>query len=129
MGDPTNRVYACPMELSIDLLTGQWKPQVLWYLKEGVECFGALSRHMPLVKPRRLAEILRELERDGLVERRQRSEVPPSVDYGITEMGRKLGPILDLLDRYGHLYANENEVELVQPQGWDEVAPRQRLLG
>ena len=89
MADPTNRIYTCPMELAVDLLAGKWKPQVLWYLKEGVQCFGALSRHMPLVKSRKLTEILGELERDGLVERILHSEVPLSVDYVITDTGRQ----------------------------------------
>lgn len=114
MGDPTNKVYTCPMELSVDLLTGKWKPQVLWYLKEGVQCFGQLSRHMPLVKPRRLAEILRELEREGLVEQLRHSEVPLSIDYVITDTGRALGPLLDLLDTFGERYASERGVELLQ---------------
>ena len=114
MADPTNRIYTCPMELAVDLLAGKWKPQVLWYLKEGVQCFGALSRHMPLVKSRKLTEILGELERDGLVERILHSEVPLSVDYVITDTGRQLGSVLDLLDQFGERYAAEHDVELLQ---------------
>ena len=121
MADPTNRIYTCPMELSVDLLAGKWKPQVLWYLKEGVQCFGELSRHMPLVKARKLNEILGELERDGLVERILHSEVPLSVDYVITETGLQLGPLLDLLDQFGEAYAAEHDVELLHGAAEPEV--------
>lgn len=100
----------CPVEVALDVVGGKWKPMIVWRLCAGTMRFGALQRSMPEVSQRILTLQLRELERDGLVQRTVYPEVPPRVEYAATETARKLEPVLRglgqwMLDNYGEIRA------------------------
>ncbi|WP_243439454.1 winged helix-turn-helix transcriptional regulator [Fundidesulfovibrio soli] len=99
------RQYRCFFELTLQVMGGKWKPIILYHLSEArVLRFSELRRGMPGVTERMLTRQLRELEADGLVHRTVYREVPPRVEYGLTELGAGLVPILDQLRQWGELY-------------------------
>lgn len=85
---------SCPAELTLDLLDGRWKPMAIYWLLKGERRFNQLQRDLGAVTHRTLAKTLREMEEDGLVERRDYGEIPPRVDYRLTPLGRSLEPVL-----------------------------------
>src|SRR5579871_3843466 len=103
----SNRAYSCPIEARLDVIGGRWKGVILFRLLDGKKRFGELKRLLPDVTQRMLTLQLRELESDGIVERTVYREVPPKVEYALTEFGRSLEPILLLLCDWGKRYDNE----------------------
>jgi DNA-binding HxlR family transcriptional regulator len=93
--------YHCPVELTLDVVGGKWRTVILAHLKEGVHRYGELRRRMPDVSEKMLVQRLRELERDGLVERRDKGTVPPHVEYRLTDEGHSLAPVLQALYDWG----------------------------
>ncbi|MGF1493453.1 MAG: winged helix-turn-helix transcriptional regulator [Microcoleaceae cyanobacterium] len=95
----------CPVEAALDLVGGKWKSIILFRLREGTKRFNQLQRLIPHVTRRMLTLQLRELEADGLVSRKVYQEVPPKVEYSITELGLTLTPLLLELKKWGETYA------------------------
>jgi len=95
----------CPVEITLQVIAGKWKPVILWYLSGGTLRFGELKRTIPGITQRMLTQQLRELERDGIVARRAHDQVPPKVEYSITEFGRTLKPLLEQMCRWGEQYS------------------------
>ncbi|MCX4762369.1 helix-turn-helix transcriptional regulator [Streptomyces sp. NBC_01275] len=94
----------CAIEFAMERLGGRWKLAVLKQLMAGTLRFGELRRALPGVTQRMLTRQLRELEADGLVTRTVYREVPPRVDYRLTEVGRSLESLTDELDKWGRWY-------------------------
>ncbi len=94
----------CPVEATLDVIGGKWKGVILFHLRSGTKRFNELRRLMPAVTQRMLTRQLRELEADQIVKRVVYPEVPPRVEYSLSEFGRTLGPILDQLQRWGTSY-------------------------
>jgi DNA-binding HxlR family transcriptional regulator len=99
-------VYGCPVEVALDVIGGRWKPQILYLLFQGTKRFGVLHRALPQVTRHMLATQLRELECDGVVNRKVFAEVPPRVEYSLTEFGQSLEPILGKILDWGEEYIN-----------------------
>lgn len=112
MAERTNKIYYCPMEVALDLISGKWKPLLLSHLREGCLGFEELSRRIPLATRGMLAKQLRELERAGLVERRELAEFPPPIEYALTAHGSHVIPILDRLRQVGREFASRSGVEI-----------------
>lgn len=93
----------CPVEITIAPLSGKWKTVILWHLSGPAPTvrFTDLQRMIPGITPRMLARQLRELERDGMIFREVWPLVPPRVDYGLTDRGRSLRPVLDAMCAWG----------------------------
>lgn len=91
----------CPVELAVSVIGGLWKPLILFALLSGRRRFGELNRLIPGATQRMLTLQLRELEADGAISRIAYAEVPPRVEYELTELGRSLEPILRALHRWG----------------------------
>lgn len=91
----------CAVEATLSLIDGKWKGVVLFHLLDGVMRFGEIRRQIPNVTQRMLTNQLRELEDDGLISRTVFAQVPPRVDYALTERGRSLEPILVALKEWG----------------------------
>ncbi|MCX7354476.1 MAG: helix-turn-helix domain-containing protein [Alphaproteobacteria bacterium] len=89
---------ACPAETALQLVSGRWKLMVIFWLLQGEQRFNALQRNLGGITHRTLARQLREMEADGLVERRDYGEIPPRVDYRLTARGRSLQPILKAME-------------------------------
>lgn len=91
----------CAVEAAIGLVDGKWKSVVMFHLLERTMRFNEIRRQLPSVTQRMLTNQLRELEADGLVERRVHAQVPPRVDYSLTPLGRSMEPILMALKAWG----------------------------
>jgi len=100
--------YHCPVEAALDVIGGKWKPLILWALGDEVMRFSALQKALPRVNAKMLTKQLRELEEDGIISRKVYPEVPPRVEYTITEFGRTLIPILHALCDWGAEYLGVN---------------------
>ncbi len=101
-----NKTLRCTFELTLELIGGKWKPIILWHLKEyGTMRFSELKRTMPNVTQKMLTQQLRELEEDFLVHREVYAEVPPRVEYSLTETGESIIPLLKTMDNWGKEYS------------------------
>lgn len=91
----------CDVEATLSVIGGRWKPVLLCHLLGGKKRFGELRRLTPNATERMITLQLRELEADGVVERHVYAEVPPRVEYELTEFGRSLEEILVLMQKWG----------------------------
>lgn len=104
--------YNCPLELTMDLIGGKWKLIILWYLLDGSKRFSQLNRLMPNITQKMLTTQLRELEEKGLINRHVYPQVPPKVEYSLTEQGYSLKYILNDICSWSTSYAKDNEIEI-----------------
>ena len=96
-------LFGCAVEATIEAIGGKWKGVILYHL-ETTRRFNELHRLLPNITQRMLTKQLRELESDGIVQRTVYAEVPPRVEYRLTEFGRTLKPVLDELEKWGTQY-------------------------
>lgn len=96
--------HACPVEITLDVIGGKWKGMVLYWLLNGTARFNEIRRAVPKATQRMLTLQLRELESDGVIRRKVYAEVPPKVEYSLTEFGLSLKPILLLMRDWGTQY-------------------------
>ena len=95
------RQPGCAVEATLDLLDGKWKGVILFHLQSGTKRFGELRRRMPAITQRMLTKQLRALEDDNLIVRKVYAEVPPRVEYRLSEVGESLRPVIDTLKAWG----------------------------
>jgi DNA-binding HxlR family transcriptional regulator len=101
---------ACPIAPVVDIVFSRWTTPILWTLNEyGRLRFGELERRLTTITPKVLTQRLRQLERDGLVLRTYHPEIPPRVEYEISELGRSLAPLFATLATWSA--ANLGKVE------------------
>ena len=100
----------CPVETTLSLIGGKYKALILWHLSGGPLRFSQLQKAVTAT-PRMLTLQLRELESDGLVTRTVYPEVPPRVEYAMTDLGRSLMPILTAIRDWGTEYLREQDIE------------------
>ncbi|GAA3464132.1 winged helix-turn-helix transcriptional regulator [Saccharothrix longispora] len=104
----TDPVLACPIAPVVDIVFSRWTTPVLWALHEyGRQRFVQLHRRIPAVTPKVLTQRLRQLERDGLVVRTYHPEVPPRVEYEISDLGRSLAPLFAHLAEWASAHLDE----------------------
>ena len=98
---------ACPVETTLTLIGDKWKVLILRDLMPGTKRFGELKKSVGNVSQKVLTAQLRAMEASGLVNRKVYAEVPPRVEYSLTELGKSLKPILDSMCAWGKAYKAE----------------------
>lgn len=107
-GDVANmKTYYCDLEVTLEVLGGKWKGLILYYLIKGTKRTSELKRLMPSITQKMLIQTLRELETSGLIHRKTYNQVPPRVEYSITELGQSLESVLRALCHWGADYAQK----------------------
>lgn len=103
-----DKEYRCFFELTLDIIGGKWKPVILFYIGEHeVLRYAAIRRCIPKMTERMLTKQLRELEKDGLVHREVYKQIPPKVEYSLTDTGKSIIPILNNMRDWGKTYFDE----------------------
>ena len=100
---PEEQIEVCPVTATQNVIAGKWKIIILWHLRE-TKRFGELQRLVPGVSKGILTSQLRELEKDQMVHREVYQEVPPKVEYSLTDAGRSFIPILESMGEWGKKY-------------------------
>lgn len=95
---------ACPVETTLTLIGDKWKVLILRDLLPGTKRFGELKKSIGNVSQKVLTAQLRDMEQNGLINRKVYAEVPPRVEYSLTELGMSLKPVLDALWNWGEEY-------------------------
>lgn len=97
-----------PVGVTLRVLGGKWKILILWHIKNGISRFGELMKHMDGITQKMLTQDLRQLESDGIISRKVYAEIPPRVEYSLTEYGKTLDPVLEKISEWGtkHLIRN-----------------------
>ncbi len=88
----------CPAELTLEFLSGKWRPMVIFWLMDGPMRFNELQRRLGAITHRTLSKTLKEMEADGLLARKDYGEIPPRVDYSLTKKGSSLQPVLQAME-------------------------------
>ncbi len=104
------------MRRAFNLLAGKWKLEIMWLLNQRVYRFGELRKAIPGITQHMLTTQLRELEADGLISRTVYAEVPPRVDYAMTDKARGLGPTMEALTAWWEKYGQTVAVK-ANPRG------------
>lgn len=107
MNEKTKELPACPVETTLTLIGNKWKVLIIRDLLTGTKRFGELKKSIGSVSQKVLTAQLRAMEEDGLIHREVYAEVPPRVEYSLTELGWSLQPILDAMVNWGNNYKNQ----------------------
>jgi DNA-binding HxlR family transcriptional regulator len=99
-----NKTYHCPVEVVIELISGKWKSETMWLVRDEPKRFGEIKRLLNGISSKVLTEQLRELEVNGLIIRESYPEIPPRVQYSLSEQGKSLWPILEQMYVWGTDY-------------------------
>lgn len=100
----TQDQFSCPVDATISLIGGKYKAVILWHLKGNVLRYNEIHKKIPRATDKMLAQQLRELERDGLVNRVVYPVVPPKTEYSLTQLGESLFPVLDAMCDWGSYF-------------------------
>lgn len=111
MSEKCLKYDVCPMYLVQKLLSGKRKIMILWYLSNKVLRFNDIKKKLPDVTQKMLTQQLRSLEDHNLIFRHVYPVVPPKVEYGLTELGKKIIPILEMMHEFGAEYLESNPQE------------------
>ena len=103
--------YKCPVTHAMNIIGGKWKPIIIYLLSKGRLRFGKLAMFVPSVSRKVLTDQLREMESDGLIIREKFNEIPPRVEYSLTESGKALIPLLYSLADWSKEFAKDIEFE------------------
>jgi len=96
--------YTCPLELTRDIIGGKWALLIIWNLSKQTMRFNELKKAIPKATQKMMTQHLRKLESFGIVHREVYPQVPPKVEYWLTETGRSLLPVMEVLYGWGAKY-------------------------
>jgi len=94
-------IYYCPVDLSLSVVGGRWPGLILWAIREKPKRFNEIKRELVTINDKMLSQTLKKLVEQGVVYRESYNEMPPKVEYSLTETGNKLLPILRLMEKWG----------------------------
>ena len=112
MNEKIKELPACPVETTLTLIGDKWKVLILRDLMPGTKRFGELKKSIGTVSQKVLTAQLRDMEENGLVHREVYAEVPPRVEYTLTETGYSLRPVLDAMVAWGTEYKEKNSIKV-----------------
>lgn len=99
---PESKIRKCPLEFTLSIIGGKWKMIILWRLSiDGVKRYGEIKKQINSISHKMLSQQLKELETDGLVNRDEYRQIPPKVEYSLTEKGKSLAPLLATAFEWG----------------------------
>ncbi|MFC2947008.1 winged helix-turn-helix transcriptional regulator [Virgibacillus sediminis] len=108
----------CRVDDALDIIVGKWKPIIILHLlKNGTMRFGELKRSIPEITQKMLTKHLRELEEEDVINRVVYPEVPPKVEYSITEYGKELEPIMVAMHEWGTKHALRKQQKTIENRG------------
>ncbi|MDX5326065.1 MAG: helix-turn-helix transcriptional regulator [Bacteroidota bacterium] len=111
MVETVKKYGGCPVSATLKIIGGKWKPLILYFISVDVNRFGLLQRMIPGCSKRMMTAHLRELERDGIIDRKVFAEVPPKVIYSLTDRGETLRPIFRELSKWGKEHVLEPKMK------------------
>lgn len=103
-------VFNCPIEATLSLIGGKYKPLILWHLREGALHYMELQRLIPSATPKMLSQQLRDLQGCGMISREVIPEKPPKTIYSLTDFGVSVIPILSAMCDWGTVYMEDNGI-------------------
>lgn len=95
--------FHCPVEATLSVIGGKYKCIILYYLMDGTLRFSELQRRLPQATPKMLTQQLRDLEAEGIINRKVYPVVPPKTEYSLTEYGKTLIPVIDAMCKWGRI--------------------------
>jgi DNA-binding HxlR family transcriptional regulator len=98
----------CPVKITIEIIGGKWKPAILYLIQNEITRFGEMHKTLLGISKRMLTTHLRELEADGVINRKVFAEVPPKVIYSLTDLGKTVIPVLTAMANWGEKYLSRN---------------------
>jgi DNA-binding HxlR family transcriptional regulator len=101
---PKETLSACPVATTVNVIGNKCKPLILRDLPAGVKRFGELRKSIAGISQKALTDNLRSLETDGIVKRKIHAEVPPRVEYSLSELGETLRPVIEVMKQWGESY-------------------------
>jgi DNA-binding HxlR family transcriptional regulator len=101
---PKENELVCPVTAMLELIGGKWKPVILYCLRNNTRRFGEIAARIPAISRKVLTDQLKELEQDNLIVRNQFNEIPPRVEYSLSELGKSMAPVFAAMEKWG----NEN---------------------
>ncbi|GAB2796412.1 hypothetical protein GCM10027275_47170 [Rhabdobacter roseus] len=119
----------CGTAHALSVIGGRWKPTILHLLLHGKMRYGRLRRVIPGISERMLVLQLRELEKDGLVRRIVYAEVPPRVEYELTEEGLSMKPMLESISAWGRYHHAKNQTEQEENEEEELAKKLEQVLG
>ncbi|WP_454055005.1 winged helix-turn-helix transcriptional regulator [Clostridium sp. Marseille-Q7071] len=103
---------SCPIEYTVNLIGHKWKVLIIRnLLNNGTQRFSELSKGISGISQKMLTQQLKQLESDGIVDRKVYPEVPPRVEYSLTELGHSLKPILDSMNTWGVAHIKQSSIK------------------
>lgn len=110
------RLYFCSLELALELIGGKWKTMMLYHLRDGALRSSELKRRMREISAKMFTQTARTLESDGLIFRKIYPEVPPRVEYSLTETGRTAITVIMAMGYWGESLADDAECDGIEAQ-------------
>ncbi|WP_196890525.1 winged helix-turn-helix transcriptional regulator [Aureivirga marina] len=108
------KLYPCSTSVTMDFIGGKWKTVILYHLKDGSKRYHELRKSMPIVTERTLSLQLKQLEKDKIIKRKVYTSKPPlKVEYSLTEFGKTLIPVLEVISEWGNRICEE-KAEIVK---------------
>ena len=117
-GAPIAPAFTCGLDATLKIISGKWKPLILYFLLRGPTRYGELKRAVRDVSDKVLIQQLKELEADGVLRRTDYKEVPPRVDYTLTQLGQSLARALEPLCTWGTENMAEMQKIFVERDSW-----------
>jgi DNA-binding HxlR family transcriptional regulator len=115
---PVAPAFTCGLDATLKIISGKWKPLILYFLLRGPTRYGELKRAVRDVSDKVLIQHLKELEADGVLRRNDYKEVPPRVDYTLTQLGQSLAQALEPLCVWGTENMAEMQAIFAERDGW-----------